>query len=196
MPIGRTKRSSRWPAAGASPALAQSRIGDPATQPLIPLAARRNARRPEAVRQWLATAVDPEEEFAADLRSRAGGQVEQLTAKIVAEAAADGNQIAREVLEHACRVLGWAIAQAITLISPGVVVVGGGVSLMDESLFLAPLRREVERYVFPPQIGHYQHSSRPALGRTGRRPRSAGRCRGQRPAECSLRPTVKIAQRR
>ncbi len=135
--------------------LAQSRIGDPATQPLIPLAARRNARRPEAVRQWLATAVDPEEEFAADLLSRAGGQAEQLTAKIVAEAAADGNQIAREVLEHACRVLGWGIAQAITLISPGVVVVGGGVSLMDESLFLAPLRREVERYVFPPQIGYY-----------------------------------------
>ncbi|HTU26081.1 MAG TPA: ROK family protein [Pirellulales bacterium] len=136
--------------------LAQSRIADPATQPLIPLASRRNARRPEAVRQWLATAVDPEEEFAADLRSRAGGQIEQLTAKIVAEAAADGNGIAREVLEHACRVLGWGIAQVITLISPGVVVVGGGVSLMDESLFFAPLRREVERYVFPPQIGSYR----------------------------------------
>ena len=86
-----------------------------------------------------------------------------MTAKIVAEAAADGNQIAREVLEHACRVLGWGIAQAITLISPGVVVVGGGVSLMDESLFLAPLRREVERYVFPPQIGYY-HIQPAALG--------------------------------
>ena len=136
-------------------AMAQSRVGDRDSQQLIPLAARRNARRPEALRQKLTTAIDPEEEFAADLRSRAGEQVEQLTAKMVAEAALEGNQIAREVLEHACRVLGWAIAQMITLISPGVVVVGGGVSLMDESLFLSPLRREVDRYVFPPSVGTF-----------------------------------------
>ena len=131
-------------------AMAQSRVGDRDTQPLIPLAARRNARRPEALRQKLTTAIDPEEEFAADLRSRAGDQVEQLTAKIVAEAVLDGNQIAREVLEHACRVLGWAIAQMITLISPGVVVVGGGVSLMDESLFLSPLRARSTATSFRP----------------------------------------------
>ncbi len=109
----------------------------------------------EALRQRLTSAIDPEEDFAADLLARAGDQVEQLTAKIVAEAALDGNQIAREVLEHACRVLGWAIAQVITLVSPGVIVVGGGVSLMDQSLFLAPLRREIDRYVFPPQVGTF-----------------------------------------
>jgi glucokinase len=136
-------------------AMAQSRIGDPDTQPLIQLSSRRNARRPDALRQRLTTADEPEEDYAADLRTRADGQIDQLTAKIVAEAALDGNQIAREVLEHACRVLGWAIAQMITLVSPGVVVVGGGVSLMDESLFLAPLRREVDRYVFPPQVGSF-----------------------------------------
>ena len=112
-----------------------------------------------------------------------------MTAKIVAEAAADGNQIAREVLEHACRVLGWGIAQMITLISPGVVVVGGGVSLMDASLFLAPLRREVERYVFPPQIGHY-HIEPAGAGRTGRRSwRTGGRSASRGPRRSlAIRP--------
>ena len=75
---------------------------------------------------------------------------------MVAQAAADGNEVAREVLAHACQALGWGIAQAITLVSPEVVVVGGGVSLMDETLFLRPLRVEVERYVFPPMIGAYE----------------------------------------
>ena len=68
----------------------------------------------------------------------------------------EGNELAREVLAHACAALGWGIAQAITLTSPEVVVVGGGVSLMDESLFLAPLRGEVARYVFPPLAGKYE----------------------------------------
>jgi glucokinase len=135
---------------------AQSRIGDPQTQSLIPLQARRSARQPEALRKRLITAEDAEEEYAADLRSRCNDQVEQLTAKMVAQAAADGNEIAREVLAHACQALGWAVAQVITLISPGVVIVGGGVSLIEESLFLAPLRKEVDRYVFPPLLGDFR----------------------------------------
>ena len=74
----------------------------------------------------------------------------------MAQAARDGNEIAREVLAHACQALGWAIAQAVTLTAPDVVVVGGGVSLMDESLFLTPLRQEVARYVFPPLADTYE----------------------------------------
>jgi glucokinase len=37
-----------------------------------------------------------------------------------------------------------------------VVVVGGGVSLAGEKVFFAPLRREVERYVFPPLLGAFE----------------------------------------
>lgn len=88
-----------------------------------------------------------------DLRQRAGGDLERLTAKSVGEAAADGNPLAIEVLERTCQVLGWAIAQAITLLAPEVVVVGGGVSLLGEKLFFAPLRRAVQCYVFPPLAG-------------------------------------------
>ena len=93
---------------------------------------------------------------------------------MVAQAAGEGNEVAREVLARACQALGWGIAQAITLVSPEVVVIGGGVSLMDESLFLLPLRREVERYVFPPLAGTYRNRAGPT-GRTSRRARRAGR---------------------
>lgn len=101
-------------------------------------------------------AADVEEEYKLDLLERAGGDIEELTAKIVGQAAAEGNQIAIESVGHAAQVLGWAIAQVITLLAPEVIVVGGGVSLIGEQLFFAPLREEVERYVFPPLVDSYQ----------------------------------------
>ena len=108
------------------------------------------------MRQRLHDVKQTEEEYIADLLERAGGDAEQLTAKAVAQAAADGNAIATEVLDHACQALGWAIAQAITLVAPEVVVVGGGVSLIGEQFFFAPLRAEVARYVFPPLAGSFR----------------------------------------
>lgn len=112
--------------------------------------------RKEAVRQRLHDVQETEEEYIADLLQRAGGDAEQLTAKLVAQAAGEGNAIAAEVLEHACQALGWAIAQTITLVAPEVVVVGGGVSLVGEQFFFAPLRAEVGRYVFPPLAGSFR----------------------------------------
>ncbi len=85
-----------------------------------------------------------------DLGGQAVGPNEPITAQFVAKAAAEGHLLARQVLLGATRVLGWAIAQAITLIAPDVVIVGGGVSLMDEAWFLQPLRQAVSAYVFPP----------------------------------------------
>jgi glucokinase len=90
-----------------------------------------------------------------DLLRRCEGNPDRLTARLVAEAAAEGNGVAQRVLDHACEVLGWAIAQAVTLLAPEVVVVGGGVSLMGEQQFFTPLRREVARYVFPPLRGTF-----------------------------------------
>ena len=69
----------------------------------------------------------------ADLAARCGGTLADLTARHVSEAAAAGNRSAAGVLDRAMRVLGWAIAQAITLVSADAVVVGGGVSLMGGS---------------------------------------------------------------
>ena len=71
-------------------------------------------------------------------------------------AAEKGNRIALEAIADAVRILGWAIAQVVTLTAPDIVVVGGGVSLMDEDLFLAPLREKLEEFVFPPLRHSYQ----------------------------------------
>ena len=86
----------------------------------------------------------------ADLLGRCLGDVEQLSAKAVAQAAKNGNRLALAALHQAHVALGWGIAQMVTLLSPHVVVIGGGVSLMGEELFFEPLRRQVRRFVFPP----------------------------------------------
>jgi glucokinase len=100
--------------------------------------------------QRLADAAEADQEYAADLWSRCSGDFEQLDSRIIAQAASEGNELAREVLAHACQALGWAIAQTITLTAPEAVVVGGGVSLIGDPLFFTPLRAEVQKYVFPP----------------------------------------------
>ncbi len=110
----------------------------------------------QQVKKRLEHVKDAEQEFITDLAQRCGNDVDRLTAKIVSQAAADGNEIARQVLDHACQALGWAIAQVITLVAPDVIVIGGGVSLIGEQFFFMPVRAEVARYVFPPLAGSYK----------------------------------------
>jgi glucokinase len=85
-----------------------------------------------------------------DFRERCAGDFQQLTTKAIGEAAIAGNQLARDQYVSATRVLGWGIAQLITLVAPEVVVVGGGVSLVGEEIFFVPLRAAVQQFVFPP----------------------------------------------
>ncbi len=108
------------------------------------------------IQSRLALAEETHQEYVTDLLQRCQNDPEHLTAKIVAQSAAEGNEIAREVLDHAAQVLGWAIAQTITLLAPEVVVLGGGVSLIGEQLFVGPVRQYVARYVFPPLRHSYQ----------------------------------------
>jgi glucokinase len=143
--------ASGWGIAAA----AQGRLSDPISHAFVPLTSGLHRTTPEEVRQRLIESEEAAEEFTADLWERCDGKLESLTALVVAQAAGEGNEVAREVLARACQALGWGVAQAITLVSPSMVVLGGGVSLMDESLFLVPLRQEVERYVFPPLLGSY-----------------------------------------
>lgn len=93
---------------------------------------------------------------ASSLLARCGGQVDRLTTKIIAEAAVDGNALARQALDRACRAYGWAIAQMATLLAPGVVVVGGGVALVGEEFWFKPLRQYVRQYVFPPLAATFE----------------------------------------
>jgi glucokinase len=64
------------------------------------------------------------------LLSLVGGKAERITAQAVSEAAAQGDELAREVVAHAARMLGLGIANAINLINPTRVTIGGGVVKM------------------------------------------------------------------
>jgi glucokinase len=66
---------------------------------------------------------------------------EPLTVKRLAELARNGHREARGVLEGAVDRLGQGIRQAVVLLCPRRVVIGGGVSLMGEGLFFEPLRQ-------------------------------------------------------
>ncbi|MGE5192916.1 MAG: ROK family protein [Deltaproteobacteria bacterium] len=77
----------------------------------------------------------------------------RITTRIIAHAAALGDRFSRELLSDATDTLGWALAQAITLINPARIVIGGGVSLIGEDLFFEPVRRACRAEVFQPFAG-------------------------------------------
>jgi glucokinase len=137
-------------------AAAQAILSGRVSRPLARI--RRQLGRPDKsrVREQLERIEEIERIHADDLLSRCGGDLESLTSRHVAQAAADGNELAREVLDEAWRALGWAIAQTVTLLAPEVVVVGGGVSLLGESHFFAPVRRYAACYVFPALADRYE----------------------------------------
>lgn len=144
--------ASGWGIAAA----VQDRLSDPLSQAFVPMAPGLHGATGEDVRQRLIETEEAQAEYAADLLERCDGKLDALTAQMVSEAAGEGNEIAREALARATQALGWAIAQTITLVSPEVVVLGGGVASMDESLFLGPLRAQVDRYVFGPLLGKFR----------------------------------------
>lgn len=104
------------------------------------IAAIPERERPEAVTQLLALCDN---------------DVRQLNARLIAEAARNGNAWALETLEQAARVLGWALAQTTTLLAPDRIVLGGGVTSIGPS-FLDPVTRWWQTYLFPPLAGSCQ----------------------------------------
>lgn len=72
------------------------------------------------------------------------GGVEQVTSDVVARAAAEGDELAGAVFFHAADTLGAAVVNAIHLLSPEVIVIGGGVTLAGELLY-GPVRDRVAR---------------------------------------------------
>ncbi len=99
---------------------------------------------------------DPQNTAVTDLLTRCGGQLDQLTTKLIGEAALSGNRLAKRGYAEAAGILGWAIGQMVTLIAPDVVVVGGGVSLVGEDVFFKPLRAAAEQFTFEQLRGSVQ----------------------------------------
>lgn len=75
-----------------------------------------------------------------------GENSSEITAETVVEAVKNGDPIAGEIWEETIRYLGIGIGNAITLIAPEAVVIGGGVASVGE-LLLEPLRREIAKNV-------------------------------------------------
>lgn len=102
----------------------------------------------------------PDDREARELAARIG---EEPATKDIAAAAAEGDRLALEIVTEARRALAWGLAQAVTLLAPEAVIIGGGVSLMDDRLFWAPLAEEIRGFAFPPLAATFD-VRRPALG--------------------------------
>jgi glucokinase len=79
------------------------------------------------------------------------GDLHQITAQTVYEAAQAGDELALEVVNDTARFLGAGIANLLNVFNPEVVVICGGVTLAGDHLFI-PLRREVARRAFKPAV--------------------------------------------
>ncbi|MCP4541654.1 MAG: ROK family protein [Chloroflexi bacterium] len=78
----------------------------------------------------------------------AGGNPERITAKLVAKAANQGDAEAKHILTEAMNYLGIGIATLVNLFNPQLIVIGGGVTHIEEMLF-GPVRRAINRHAFP-----------------------------------------------
>ncbi len=85
------------------------------------------------------------------LADRVDGKLELLTARIVYEAAKEGDFLARLVVRDTARFLGAGIANLLNIFNPDVVVLAGGVTMAGDTLF-EPLRAEVRRRAFRPAV--------------------------------------------
>jgi glucokinase len=85
------------------------------------------------------------------LPSLVGGDLSKVTAQTVYQAAADGDDLALEVVNDTAKFLGVGIGNLLNVFNPEVVVVCGGVTLAGDHLFV-PLRREVARRAFKPAV--------------------------------------------
>jgi glucokinase len=81
---------------------------------------------------------------AAGLLERVAGRAGDLTGEVVAQAAAAGDALARELVAEVGHWLGQGIADLSAVLDPDVVVIGGGVSALGEAV-LGPARERLQR---------------------------------------------------
>lgn len=82
------------------------------------------------------------------LRAMANYQLDNITAKIVSAAAAEGDELAWDVLHVAAWALGMGIGNAVNLLNPSRIILGGGVTKSGER-FWHVLRRVARETALP-----------------------------------------------
>lgn len=75
--------------------------------------------------------------------SQLADRPEALTAREVVQAASQGDELARRILEQAGRYIGLAIVSLMYLFNPALVILGGSVAIGAGDLLMAPLRQTV-----------------------------------------------------
>ena len=80
----------------------------------------------------LATTDDGRRTTGSGLLALAGGRADAVTAQMVAQAAAEGDALAQELLYGAAEALGMGIGAALNLMNPQRVVLGGGITKSGE----------------------------------------------------------------
>ncbi|RLC75430.1 MAG: ROK family protein [Chloroflexi bacterium] len=73
------------------------------------------------------------------------GDPERITARLVAEAAGQGDKVANEILTKAMDYLGIGMANLVNLFNPQLIVIGGGLTNIGERLF-GPVRQAIEQH--------------------------------------------------
>jgi glucokinase len=84
------------------------------------------------------------------LADLAGGDMERITAKLVSQAAGQGDAQAQEILSEAMAYLGVGMANLVNLFNPQLIVIGGGLTNIGEPLFEA-VRHAIDRRAFRAQ---------------------------------------------
>ena len=77
----------------------------------------------------------------------AEGAPERVTAKTVAQAAAQGDAKAQQIISEAMGYLGIGIANLVNLFNPQVIIIGGGLANIGDALF-EPVQRVIEQRAF------------------------------------------------
>lgn len=83
------------------------------------------------------------------IRDRVNGNLQNVTSKIVGQAAQEGDALAVELIEQAGYRVGLGIVSLMHILNPQIVVVGGGVTNVGDLLF-KPMRRAVEDHALDP----------------------------------------------
>ncbi len=77
------------------------------------------------------------------LIEKSGHDLRYITPRMIAEAASEGDEVSIETYEEVGYYLGLAVANAINILNPDKIVIGGGIAQAGELLF-GPIRRTIE----------------------------------------------------